>query len=560
MTVCKGTISNWKKLKSDTKNRLKARANKTRSEKTFIPRERGLSEASEALIRQAAELRNSYSLRIILESLCRSFLSRTLPLNHPLLSRFNSEYPQGSQLNWNLPASVTKEADVLGTVYQSLLSEGEKNKRGSYYTPDNIAKILVKDLKPIAGEHFLDPCCGSGVFLIEALKKGCRVTGCDSDPIAVMIAKANLLLVAPDSKIYPEVFQKDFLVDSDRESLRKFGPFRYSASNPPWGADTLCRFRESASAFFFHTAELLAPGGTLNFLLPNSLLGVRKHKVFREELLNTYKILEIREFLPIFTGVQTAFFSLRVSTDLPSQHIRYRTPDGTLIKVSRNSFDITEQKAFRPVSETDRRILEKIRAKGDLRLKDSRWGLGIVTGNNAETLKVTLDEGLEPIYTGKDIRPYSLRTPSRFIAFEPQRFQQCASEDLYRHAPKIVYKFIGDKLVFALDRQGALFLNSANILIPNVKELSLYAVLGFLNSELFNYLHRMLFNEIKVLRGNLSQLPLPHLKPHENRALSEVVIQVCDGNADAASVDEWIYAYFDLNPEERDYIRNRIAI
>ena len=113
---------------------------------------------------------------------------------------------------------------------------------------------------------------------------------------------------------------------------------------------------------------------------------------------------------------------------------------------------------------------------------NSRWGLGIVTGNNQTCLKTEQTDELEPIYTGKEIQPYRLSAPKRFIRFTPQNFQQCAPEVLFRTSPKLLYKFIGSKLVFAIDNERSLALNSANILIPDVEGLSIYSVMGLLNS------------------------------------------------------------------------------
>ena len=38
-----------------------------------------------------------------------------------------------------------QEQDILGLVYQSLLSEGEKNLMGSYYTPNHISCNIIKN-------------------------------------------------------------------------------------------------------------------------------------------------------------------------------------------------------------------------------------------------------------------------------------------------------------------------------------------------------------------------------------------------------------------------------
>ena len=126
-------------------------------------------------------------------------------------------------------------------------------------------------------------------------------------------------------------------------------------------------------------------------------------------------------------------------------------------------------------------------------------------------LKDKPGKGLEKIYTGKDISRYSLKEAKRFINYNRADFQQCAKDEFYRAKEKLVYKFVSGRLCFTYDDQQRLFLNSANILIPDVEDMCVKTVLAFLNSELFNFLYVKRFNDLKILKGNLSALPFPKI-------------------------------------------------
>lgn len=76
-------------------------------------------------------------------------------------------------------------------------------------------------------------------------------------------------------------------------------------------------------------------------------------------------------------------------------------------------------------------------------------------------------------------------------------------------------------------------LNSANILIPNVPELSFEALLALLNSKVYSFIYRVLFGQIKVLRSNLSQLKLPSINPQQDDELKSLVLA-----AEANSTEE----------------------
>jgi tRNA G10 N-methylase Trm11 len=57
-------------------------------------------------------------------------------------------------------------SDVLGQVY---MQWNQNNKyRGQFFTPSHIASMMAQILEPKG--NILDPCCGSGIMLIEAIK------------------------------------------------------------------------------------------------------------------------------------------------------------------------------------------------------------------------------------------------------------------------------------------------------------------------------------------------------------------------------------------------------
>ena len=79
--------------------------------------------------------------------------------------------------------------------YEASLSESYRNKEGIYYTPQYIVEDMMQDMENVEGKSFLDPCCGSGNFIIEAIKKGFapeNVYGYDTDENAIKIAKKRI--------------------------------------------------------------------------------------------------------------------------------------------------------------------------------------------------------------------------------------------------------------------------------------------------------------------------------------------------------------------------------
>ena len=130
-----------------------------------------------------------------------------------------------------------------------------------------------------------------------------------------------------------------------------------------------------------------------------------------------------------------------------------------------------------------------------------------------------------------------------------------AKDEFYRAKEKLVYKFVSSRLCFAYDDKQRLFLNSANILIPQVEGMSTKTVLAFLNSALFNFLYVKRFGDLKILKGNLSALPFPKITPEEDEKLSALVDRALHGDQEAQTeIDAFIFSLFELAPEEIELI------
>ena len=82
--------------------------------------------------------------------------------------------------------------DNLWQDYENSLSESYRNKEGIYYTPTDIVVDMFKSIENVEDKTFLDPCCGGGNFLMQALEMGFKpenVYGFDTDQNAVEITK-----------------------------------------------------------------------------------------------------------------------------------------------------------------------------------------------------------------------------------------------------------------------------------------------------------------------------------------------------------------------------------
>ncbi len=552
--ISPATSRNWKRLHSNGKGRLMSRANKQLSTKTIVPVEYFSNKENVADIQRFVNFckEQHYKVEDVIYSVGARLLKEAgiiekAHVAHTLESLKTLEILKLAQLP--LP---TDESDLLGLLYQCFLLEGEKNRKGSYYTPREVARNMTKNLDFSKDQTFFDPCCGSGAFIL-ALEgaKPSQIFGCDNDPIAVMIAKINLLLRFKTEIFEPQIICCDYLKENFKIK------FDYIISNPPWGAvlfdekNNPIPTKESFSFFFEKSFGQLKDGGTIRFLLPESILNVKCHRNFRRFLLEHGDLQSITRYPGAFSGVQTKYIDISACHseprrgEEPAKHYVTVNENGLSRSVSKDAFSLTKNLNFNLLSDSDLEKVQKILAKKKYTLKDSVWALGVITGDNKNKVKNKQGRGLEPIYTGKDIEAYTLKKPTRYIKYERSDFQQVAKDEIYRADEKLVYKFISKNLVFSYDNSKSLFLNSANILIPRIPGMSIKTVLAFLNSEMFKFLYKSLFGEIKILKGNLMELPFPEILPETDKKLTQLVDEVLKGNGEAVKlIDSEIFKVF----------------
>lgn len=587
-----------KKIMNGSLPRLARRANKATSRRSFIPEEylggavgRGMIEEAVAHIARggvdigralfvlalgrvssAGLLAESDAIRCIENGFSipgRDSLTRELGSWRRELGDFDVTGEHLSLLGLDLPS----RRDVLGLVYQSLLREGEKAAGGSYYTPGGIVDDISASA-PAPG-RVLDPCCGTGQFLLAFAERGAdprRLVGCDIDRVAVRIARINLMMAFPGMDFEPRIYHGDFLLDGLPEKELRDG-FDMIATNPPWGlhytrAD-LDRLKglhpeinslESFSYMLKRSIDLARDGGLISFILPESILAVKTHRDIRAYILDRSRIRRIERLGRVFTNVFTPVIRLDLEKGGGSSVFTF-VSDGAVRTVDQDRFGKNESSVFDvAIARNDLRVMEKVYGQDHITLAGKAdWALGIVTGDNDRfILSRSDDRECEPVYRGRDVDNYVLKDPECFIRFMPERFQQTAPERKYRAPEKLIYRFISKYLVVAYDDRGSLTLNSANILIPRMEGYPAKAVLALFNSTLYQYLFQKKFSSIKVLRGHLEQLPLPLWRRSEIDALVSLADGVITGSASRYDVDEYVMAHYGLTAAERSHVERSI--
>jgi type I restriction enzyme M protein len=254
---------------------------------------------------------------------------------------------------------LNSSQDAKGLAFQKFLSHHEKDGRGQFFTPEPVIDFCVAMMQPKPNENIIDPACGSGGFLMSALKYlqnnyteldtkkvvSKNIFGSDINKSIARIAKMKLLLEANGKT---NVLCTNSLEDLDslKLTLSHSEGFDLVLANPPFGAkitntSTLSKFdlgykwtnhsneyhktksvypNQNAEILFIERClQLLKEGGRMAIVLPNGNFENPSLEYLRYYIKLKAKILAIvnlpqETFIPFGTGVKTSLLFLEKDT------------------------------------------------------------------------------------------------------------------------------------------------------------------------------------------------------------------------------------------------------
>jgi site-specific DNA-methyltransferase (adenine-specific) len=429
-----------------------------------------------------------------------------------------------NEVSENINLLVTRyRGENIGIEYENSLSDSYRNKEGIYYTPSWVVRDMFKDIQVSQDSKFLDPCCGSGNFVIEAIKQGVapeNVYGYDIDENAVFITKQRIKEEFGFETANIRV--GDFLQEAHKLSRANVF-FDLIFTNPPWGKKigksekqsyaTLYRCGNSldtTSLFLGASLSILKPNGFLGFLIQEAFFNITTFEDIRRKVI-AKRILRFIDYGKAFKGLVTKAQAIVIENkQSDSKDSIECCVENISFKRGLQSFSDNPKLIFNFwTNESEAQVINQLYSIKHTILKDkASWALGIVTGNNERFCSDEKREGYIPVYKGADIMKTGLKEPSTFIVKDFSNFQQVAPLEMYQAREKLIYKFISSDLCFYCDRQQKYILNSANLLIPLSVGITAEQLTNLLNSEIINWLFKKLFSTHKVLRGDLELLPI----------------------------------------------------
>lgn len=217
-------------------------------------------------------------------------------------------------------------------LYESMLREmrDAAGDSGEFYTPRPIIRFIIQQIDPVLGQIILDPACGTGGFLVEALEHLAPTVkttqqrralladlrGIEKKPLPYLLGMMNLVLHGVDQ---PNITRGNAL----SEPITQIGRARrvdIVVTNPPFGGAEESSIQanfpsdkqtsETAWLFLQLVIRQLKDGGRCGIVVPNSVLfgdgvGTRiKQQLFAECNVHTVVRLPPGVFEP-YTPIPT---------------------------------------------------------------------------------------------------------------------------------------------------------------------------------------------------------------------------------------------------------------
>ncbi|MCL2117547.1 MAG: N-6 DNA methylase [Planctomycetaceae bacterium] len=413
--------------------------------------------------------------------------------------------------------------DNIGMEYENSLSDSYRNKEGIYYTPSRIVRDMLKNIAVHSDFKFLDPCCGSGNFMIEAIKAGIspeNVYGFDIDENAVFMTKERI------KKEFGFDTQNIRVGDFLKEAIplkKENKTFDMIFTNPPWGKKIEKSDKErmasifgcghsldTTSLFMGASFSVLKQTGILGFLIQEAFFNISTFEDMRNKMM-TKKLLRLVDYGKAFKGLVTKSQAIIIENSEPNSDATVECFFGNATyRRSLESFKNNPKSIVNFwTNENESHVIDKLYSVKHITLQGkAKWALGIVTGNNEKYCRNSPQEGYVPIHKGSDITKSGLKEATTFILKDFSKCQQVAPLEMYLADEKLIYKFISSDLCFYCDNQQRLILNSANLLIPYDMDITAKQLADLFNSEIINWLFKKIFSTHKILRGDLELLPI----------------------------------------------------
>ena len=441
--------------------------------------------------------------------------------------------------------------NLISKNYEKSLDLEYKKKKGIFYTDIELADKIIDFLNLPKDSVILDPCCGTGNFLVAAKNQGYQKTyGADIDKKAISLSKKNTNIT--NSKVM------DTLAHKANDVLSKFKleePVDVIIGNPPYAPITkdiiintsdylfLREVKDSGSNLFiaalYRAFDLAKENGIISYVIPKNFLHISSYKILRKMILNKKQIVSIVDIGKKFKNVrgEQIIITLRNKFVKDNNISIYEYKNNEIIKKLEVPQNFYKDEILLFGSKENFSIFKKLEGSYQ---KFSDICTGYVGRGKSK---------LDTAITGKDIRKFSFKNIE-----VPKKGNKVFIQNIYSAEAGIIASFAGE-----LEAT-----ETVTVFTDSDEKMCRY-ILGFLHSRLCNYyLLKFCFNNSKLTMHTdakyLKKLPLVK----DPRTFSKVISIVKSLEKIDYMSEDWfemleslnnlIYKIYGIDENEKKYI------
>jgi ribosomal protein L11 methyltransferase (prmA) len=441
--------------------------------------------------------------------------------------------------------------NLISKNYEKSLDLEYKKKKGIFYTDIELADKIIDFLNLPKDSIILDPCCGTGNFLVAAKNQGYqKIYGADIDKQAISISKKNIDLAKLENI--------DTLANGADYILNKFKlteSVDVIIGNPPYVPiskdiiiDTsdylfLRDVKESGSNLFiaalYRAFDLVKENGIISYVIPKNFLHISSYKILRKMILNKKQIVSIVDIGKKFKNVrgEQIIITLRNKFVKDNNISIYEYKNNEIIKKLEVPQNFYKDEILLFGSKENFSIFKKLEGTYQ---KFSDICTGYVGRGRSK---------LDTAITGKDIRKFSFKNVE-----VPKKGNKVFIQNIYSAEAGIIASFAGEL-------EAA---ETVTVFTDGDEKMCRY-ILGFLHSRLCNYyLLKFCFNNSKLTMHTdaryLKKLPL--VKDSKTfskvisivKSLEKIDYMSKDWFEMLESLNNLIYKIYDIDENEKKYI------
>ncbi|QQS87849.1 MULTISPECIES: HsdM family class I SAM-dependent methyltransferase [Fusobacterium] len=435
--------------------------------------------------------------------------------------------------------------------YEKSLDLEYKKNKGIFYTDVELANRIIDFLDIPKDCVILDPCCGTGNFLVAARNRGYQKTyGADIDKKAISLSKKNTNVT--NLKVIDTLANKANYV---LNKLKLKEQVDVIVGNPPYAPivkdiiiDTsdylfLREVKDSGSNLFiaalYRAFDLVKESGIISYVIPKNFLHVSSYKILRKMILSEKQIISIVDIGKKFKNVRGEQIILTLRNKfLKNNNIHiYGYENNKIIKKLEVPQNFYKDEILLFGNEEDFSIFKKLEGAYQ---KFSDICTGYVGRGRSKS---------DTAIIGKDIRKFSFKNIE-----VPKKGNRVFIQNIYSAESGIIASFAGEL-------EAA---ETVTIFTDGDEKMCRY-ILGFLHSRLCNYyLLKFCFNNSKLTMHTdakyLKKLPLVK----DSKTFLKVISIVKSLEKIDYMSEEWfemleslnnlIYKIYGIDENEKNYI------